>query len=180
MTTPMPILPGSLVRALNPSQSVLLENGPIWSTCRGGPHGLSRSGAGQDEHWKDLPLSFVSGEYQLVHFEILETHESSPSRPKDIRIPLDTLIQPLKPSLLSHSRSLRLNTLRLLTSPLVDVPEGTSELLKKALQAEEISIDVQGARERVLRIGRLPLAVKDGDEVAAEICARWLIGTTGA
>ncbi|RPD58084.1 hypothetical protein L227DRAFT_196304 [Lentinus tigrinus ALCF2SS1-6] len=97
------------------------------------------------------------------------------SRSQDIHIPLDTLLEPLKPSLLSHSGLLRLNTLRLLTSPLVDVPEGTAELLKKALQAEEISIDVQGARERVLRIGRLPLVVKDGDEVAAEICARWLI-----
>ncbi len=49
-------------------------------------------------------------------------------------------------------------------------------MLKKTLQAEEISIDVQGARERVLRIGRLPLVVKDGDTVAADICARWLIG----
>ncbi|KAI0705265.1 armadillo-type protein [Cerioporus squamosus] len=97
------------------------------------------------------------------------------SRSKDIRIPLDTVLEPLNPSLLSHSRSLRLNTLRLLTSPLVDAPEGTAELLKKTLQAEEISIDVQGARERVLRIGRLPLVVKDGDQVAAEICARWLI-----
>ncbi|TFK80791.1 hypothetical protein K466DRAFT_366251 [Polyporus arcularius HHB13444] len=97
------------------------------------------------------------------------------SRSKDIRIPLDALLETLKPSLLSHSRSLRLNTLRLLTSPLVDAPEGTAEMLKKTLQAEEISIDVQGARERVLRIGRLPLVVKDGDTVAADICARWLI-----
>ncbi len=98
------------------------------------------------------------------------------SRSKDIRIPLDALLDTLKPSLLSHSRSLRLNTLRLLTSPLVDPPEGTADMLKKTLQAEEISIDVQGARERVLRIGRLPLVVKDGDTVAADICARWLIG----
>ena len=87
------------------------------------------------------------------------------------------MLEPLKPSLLSHSRSLRLNALRLLTSPLVDVHEGTAEFLKKALQAEEVPIDVQGVRERVLRIGRLPLVVKDGDGIAAEICARWLIGT---
>ena len=44
--------------------------------------------------------------------------------------------------------------------------------------AEEISIDVQGVRERVLRIGRLPIAVKNGDDVAAEVCTRWLIGAS--
>ena len=82
----------------------------------------------------------------------------------------------LKGSLLSHSRLLRLSTLRLLGSPIVQASEGTIELVKKALQAEEISVDVQGVRERVLRIGRLPLAVKDGDHVAADICARSLIG----
>ena len=50
--------------------------------------------------------------------------------------------------------------------------------MKKTLQAEEISIDVQGVRERVFRIGRLPIVVKDGDDVAAEVCARWLIGAS--
>ncbi|KAM5545238.1 hypothetical protein V8D89_001349 [Ganoderma adspersum] len=88
---------------------------------------------------------------------------------------LDTLYEQLKSALLSHSRLLRLSTLRLLSSPIVQATEGTIELVKKALQGEEISVDVQGVRERVLRIGRLPLAVKDGDDVAADICARWLI-----
>ncbi|KAI9063947.1 hypothetical protein FKP32DRAFT_1603293 [Trametes sanguinea] len=97
------------------------------------------------------------------------------SRAKSPEIPLNTLYSPLKTSLLSHSRSLRLQTLRLLTSPLVDAPEGSAEVLRKALQAEEVSIDVQGVRERVLRINRLPVAVKDGDQQGAEICARWLI-----
>ena len=68
-----------------------------------------------------------------------------------------------------------MHTLRLLTT-IAETDEGTTELLKKALQAEEVSIDVQGVRERVLRIGRLPLVVKDGDEAAADICARWLLG----
>ncbi|KAI0364814.1 hypothetical protein BV20DRAFT_955431 [Pilatotrama ljubarskyi] len=97
------------------------------------------------------------------------------SRTKAPELSLDSLYPSLKTSLLSHSRSLRLQTLRLLTSPLVQAPEGASEVLKKALQAEEVSIDVQGVRERVLRINRLPIVVKDGDELAAEICARWLI-----
>ncbi|KAI8978168.1 armadillo-type protein [Trametes punicea] len=81
----------------------------------------------------------------------------------------------MKTSLLSHSRSLRLQTLRILASPLIRAPDGTCEVLRKAMQAEEVSIDVHGVRERVLRINRLPIAVKDGDELGAEICARWLI-----
>lgn len=100
---------------------------------------------------------------------------ASPANAK--RIPLDSLYEDVKSSLLSHSRSLRLQTLRLLNSLLVDVPESTSYLLKKILQAEEISIDVQGVRERVLRITRLPVSVKDSDVLGADICARWLIGT---
>ncbi|KAI0628424.1 armadillo-type protein [Trametes polyzona] len=90
-------------------------------------------------------------------------------------IPFEDLYAEIKVSLLSHSRSLRLQTLRLLTSPLVQAPEGPSNVLKKALQAEEVSIDVQGVRERVLRINRLPIVVRDGDDVGAEICARWLV-----
>ena len=89
---------------------------------------------------------------------------------------MGVLYEHLKPSLLSRSRSLRLQTLRLLNSSLVDVPTSTADLLKKTLQAEEVSIDVQGVQERVLRIGRLPVVVKDGDELAADICRRWLIG----
>ncbi|PIL29525.1 hypothetical protein GSI_08333 [Ganoderma sinense ZZ0214-1] len=97
------------------------------------------------------------------------------SRASQKALPLDTVYEQLKGALLSHSRTLRLSTLRLLSSPIVQASEGTVELVKKALQAEEISVDVQGVRERVLRIGRLPLAVKDGDDIAADICARWLI-----
>ncbi|KAI0657631.1 armadillo-type protein [Cubamyces menziesii] len=97
------------------------------------------------------------------------------SRAKSPEVALDILYDSLKPSLLSHSHVLRLETLRLLTSPLVRGPEGATEVLKKALQAEEVSIDVQGVRERVLRINRLPVVVKDGDQLGAEICARWLI-----
>ena len=37
-------------------------------------------------------------------------------------------------------------------------------------------LDVQGVRERVLRIGRVGQVVRDGDERGADICARWLVG----
>ena len=39
-------------------------------------------------------------------------------------------------------------------------------------------LDVQGVRERVLRIGRVGQVVRDGDERGADICARWLVGTS--
>lgn len=50
------------------------------------------------------------------------------------------------------------------------------EVVKRCLQGEEVPLDVQGVRERVLRIGRVAQVVKDGDEDAADLCARWLIG----
>ena len=52
----------------------------------------------------------------------------------------------------------------------------SAEVLKKCLQAEEVSVDVQGVRERVMRIGRMNHILKDGDEVGAEIAVRWLLG----
>ncbi|OSX61435.1 hypothetical protein POSPLADRAFT_1144486 [Postia placenta MAD-698-R-SB12] len=39
------------------------------------------------------------------------------------------------------------------------------DVLKRCLQAEEVSLDVQGVRERVLRISRLPVVIQDDDEV---------------
>lgn len=50
------------------------------------------------------------------------------------------------------------------------------DVLKRCLQAEEVSLDVQGVRERVLRISRLPVVIQDDDEVSADVCCRWLIG----
>ncbi|KAI0764301.1 armadillo-type protein [Trametes elegans] len=97
------------------------------------------------------------------------------SRTKSPALSLDDLYPQLKTSLLSHSHLLRVQTLRLLTSPLLELPEQAGEVLKKALQAEEVPLDVQGVRERVLRTSRLPIVVKDGDALGAEICARWLL-----
>ena len=114
--------------------------------------------------------------YPIFIFERLFTLPFS--RAAQDTLGMDTMYEQLKSALLSHSALLRLGTLRLLGSPIVRASEGTVELLKKVLQAEEISVDVQGVRERVLRIGRLPLAVKDGDDIAAAICARWLIGAS--
>jgi len=56
----------------------------------------------------------------------------------------------------------------------VSVPEGTAEVLKRCMQGEEATLDVQGVRERVLRIGRVGQVV--GDASGAGLCARWLVG----
>jgi U3 small nucleolar RNA-associated protein 20 len=51
---------------------------------------------------------------------------------------------------------------------------GVVEVLKRCLQGEGVSLDLQGVRERVLRIGKVVQVV--GDVRGAEVCARWLIG----
>ncbi|TFK45123.1 armadillo-type protein [Crucibulum laeve] len=79
----------------------------------------------------------------------------------------------LQEALLSHSRPVRLNALRLLDSKLVQTADGPDEVLKRCLQGEEVSLDVQGIRERVLRIGRVGQVVGDGS--GADLCARWLM-----
>lgn len=82
----------------------------------------------------------------------------------------------LQSSLESHSRPLRLNTLRVLGSTLISSPAGAVEVIRRCLQGEEVPLDVQGVRERVLRIGRVGQILRDGDEVGADISIRWLIG----
>jgi len=95
---------------------------------------------------------------------------SSPSiRP----ISITSVYSSLSQSLLSHSRRIRLACLRLLDCKLIDTQHDQVEVLKRCLQGEEVSLDVQGVRERVLRIGRVSQVV--GDEKSADLAARWLI-----
>ncbi|PFH47399.1 hypothetical protein AMATHDRAFT_67804 [Amanita thiersii Skay4041] len=79
----------------------------------------------------------------------------------------------LQGSLISHSRPLRLATLRLLLSPVVKSSNSFRECLRLCLQGEEAFLSVQGVRERVVRIGRVGQVVVD--EESAEVCIRWLI-----
>lgn len=99
----------------------------------------------------------------------------SPSRSD--KLPFSVAYTHLRDCLLSHSRPLRLAALRLLTSKnLISLPEDSasvSEVLKRCLQGEEAEIDVQGVRERVLRIGRVGQVV--GEKEGAEVCVRWLV-----
>lgn len=71
---------------------------------------------------------------------------------------------------------MRLSVLRLLASSAVSSSPSEKEVVKRCLQGEDVSLDVQGVRERVLRIGRIGQVVPDGDQSAADVAARWLIG----
>ncbi|KDR69878.1 hypothetical protein GALMADRAFT_255731 [Galerina marginata CBS 339.88] len=97
----------------------------------------------------------------------------SQASPSTKQVPLHEVYPSLYSSLISHSRPLRLAALRLLDSRLVDPLHDQVEVLKRCLQGEEVSLDIQGVRERVLRIGRVGQVV--GDEKGADLCARWLI-----
>ncbi|KAF9258369.1 hypothetical protein L218DRAFT_1080452 [Marasmius fiardii PR-910] len=81
----------------------------------------------------------------------------------------------VKDSILSHSQLLRRSSLKLLSSPGLKAPQETREALYRCLQGEEVSIDVQGVRERVLRIGKVVPLLKDGDNTGADLCGRWLL-----
>jgi U3 small nucleolar RNA-associated protein 20 len=89
-------------------------------------------------------------------------------------VSIDEIYPVLRVSILSHARILRLNALRLMDTHIVPLPGGVQEVVKRCLQGEEVSLDVQGVRERVLRIGRVVQIV--GDLQGAELCARWLLG----
>ncbi|KAF8901183.1 armadillo-type protein, partial [Gymnopilus junonius] len=93
--------------------------------------------------------------------------------PNTKQIPIHEVYPLLYTPLISHSRPLRLSALRLLDSKLIDPTHDQVEVLKRCLQGEEVALDIQGVRERVLRIGRVGQVV--GDEKGADLCARWLI-----
>lgn len=96
------------------------------------------------------------------------------SPPETIAIPFVDVYSGLQHAIMSHSSSVRLNALRFLESNLVDMQDGPEEVVKRCLQGEEVALDIQGVRERVLRIGRVGQVV--GDANGADLCARWLIG----
>lgn len=82
----------------------------------------------------------------------------------------------LQPAILNHSRVLRISALQILSSNLVGGSAGEQDVVRRCLQGEEVSLDAAGVRERVLRIGRVGIAVRDGESAAADLCTRWLMG----
>jgi U3 small nucleolar RNA-associated protein 20 len=90
----------------------------------------------------------------LVHTHsarLKEKHSSANAQPSS----LDEVYPFLCDSILSHSRALCLSTLRHLSYLLVKLLAGSGEVLKKCLQAEEVLLNVQSVRERILCIGQV-------------------------
>ncbi|KAG1774596.1 hypothetical protein EV702DRAFT_1123142 [Suillus placidus] len=116
------------------------------------------------EHWS------WSDKVLIGLVALLETCPSSSQS-----LPIAQLYSRLQSRLLSPSRSLRSNVLGLLTSRMVKSSPAAHEALKRCLQGDEVSLDMHGVRERVLRIGRLYQVVRDDDLLSADICVRWLV-----
>ena len=64
--------------------------------------------------------------------------------------------------------------MRLLNSGAVNLLPYERQIIEKILQAEEVSLDVHGVRERTLRITRLPQFVPEGNSVTSRLVTRWL------
>ncbi|KAJ7707727.1 armadillo-type protein [Mycena rosella] len=100
---------------------------------------------------------------------------SHKSRRNSAEVDIEAIYPALAPSVLSHSRALRLGALRLLAATR---PSDAREVVKRCLAGEEVPLEVQGVRERVLRIGRVETVVKDKQketDIGPELCARWLV-----
>ncbi|KAI0782968.1 armadillo-type protein [Abortiporus biennis] len=97
--------------------------------------------------------------------------------PPSTKTPFEKILPHLQCSLMSHSRALRLSTLQLLSSSLLfeNVPRPALEVIKRCLQGEEASLDVQGVRERVLRINKVDQGLQSGDDLGAGIAIRWFL-----
>jgi hypothetical protein len=130
---------------------------------------LSRAGITCRPSRVRVGSSFLS----LFSFHILTTlHRHG----KKLVLQVDDLYPHFRTALLSHQQKLRALVLRLLSTKAVQKSPAT-DTIKGCLQAEDVSLDVQGVRERVLRINRLGQHVQINDCLSAEICARWLTGT---
>ncbi|KAG6370302.1 down-regulated in metastasis-domain-containing protein [Boletus reticuloceps] len=76
----------------------------------------------------------------------------------------------LRACIVSRSRSLHLCALKILSSKLVKSTPGERDVLNRCLQGEGVSLDAQGVRERVLRIGRIGQMIKGGEPLATDLC----------
>lgn len=124
------------------------------------------------EQWMRISAKYWAWSHDVlggVYSLSQANHSSAP------RIPFEEVYNTLQSSLSSHCRPLRLCVLRLLSSNLILLPVGAPEVVRRCLQGEEVPLDMQGVRERVLRIGRVGQIIKDGDVVIADVAFRWLL-----
>ncbi|KAF8641440.1 hypothetical protein AX16_009953 [Volvariella volvacea WC 439] len=146
------------------------------------------------EHWGSRSVEVLEGSIELLQADT-KPKASAKGKEKDtssrqpssgtLQLRFDSLYEDLKPALVSHNQALRLNCLRLLSLSAHSGSEfngdsasddAVRDVIRKCLQGEEVALDVQGVRERVLRISRLPQGIPEKNSVAAEIGIRWLLG----
>jgi len=65
--------------------------------------------------------------------------------------------------------------LHILGSKLVKASQAEQQVLKKTIQAEQVALDIQGVRERVLHISRLEQFVAEDESRSSNLVVRWLI-----
>lgn len=90
-----------------------------------------------------------------------------------LRIEFETLYRSLSSSISSHKRNLRLAALRLLLSPIVQRTSQESSTLQSCLEAEVIDLDVAGARERVVKTGKVTVSTEG---LQVDLAGKWLTG----
>ncbi|KAJ7158771.1 armadillo-type protein [Mycena filopes] len=131
--------------------------------------------------WQNLDLArwvrtcTTVGSEWAASADILEALAALMTIRSGTEIEIEEIYPALAPAILSHSRALRLSALRLLAAT---QPSDAREIVKRCLAGEEVPLDVQGVRERVLRIGRVETVVKDKQketDVGPDLCGRWLV-----
>ena len=70
---------------------------------------------------------------------------------------------------------MRRNVLRLLDSSAISVSLAEQAIVLKTREAEDVSLDVQGVRERSLRIVKLEQAVAHGVGLESDLAIRWIL-----
>ena len=91
------------------------------------------------------------------------------------KMPFEDMYRHLASPMLSHSRRFRLKALYVLSSPLVRVDPTQELVISRLLQAEEVPIDAQRSRERVLRVTQLERVIPTDDTAVSELAVRWLV-----
>ncbi|KAF7330551.1 DRIM domain-containing protein [Mycena venus] len=131
--------------------------------------------------WENLDLaSWVRtcttvGSQWAASADILEALAALLTARSTTEVDIEEIYPALAPAVLSHSRALRLGALRLLAATR---PSDARDVVKRCLAGEEVPLEVQGVRERVLRIGRVEAVVKDKQketDVGPDLCGRWLV-----
>lgn len=91
------------------------------------------------------------------------------------KMSFEDMYRHLASPVLSHSRRFRLKALYVLSSPLVHVDPTQELVISRLLQAEEVPIDAQRSRERVLRVTQLERVIPTDDTAISELAVRWLV-----